>query len=117
MLRVWLTLITRNVTVEQQLVQKLKMANDREWWFRLARCPIERFEASLEHLKIAPRELGRAYSAKAAILQLLEKSGEWQPSYSMLAVLEQILVFEQKRGGMEFQRNREEEGGIIVRAI
>jgi hypothetical protein len=35
----------------------------------------------------------------------------------MLAVLEQILVFEQKRGGMEFQRGREEEGGIIVRAI
>jgi len=43
--------------------------------------------------------LGRAYAAKAAILHL---------SYSILAVLEQILVFEQKRGGMEFQRDREE---------
>jgi hypothetical protein len=52
--------------------------------------------------------LGRAYAAKAAILHLLEKSGEWQPTYSILAVIEQILVFEQKRGGMEFQRDREE---------
>jgi hypothetical protein len=60
--------------------------------------------------------LGRACAAKAGILRLLEKCGEWQPTYSMLAVLEQVLVYDQKRGGMEFQRDREEEGGVIVRA-
>lgn len=43
LLRVWLTLVTRSVTVEQHLFQKLSLANEKEGWFRLARCPIDRF--------------------------------------------------------------------------
>jgi hypothetical protein len=47
LLRVWLTIVTRSVSVEHSLFQKLKLANDKEGWFRLARCPIDKFEQSL----------------------------------------------------------------------
>jgi hypothetical protein len=31
--------------------------------------------------------LGRSNTAKEGIVRLLEKTGEWQPTYSMLAVI------------------------------
>lgn len=53
------------------------------------------------------REHGRASATKEGIVRLLEKTGEWQPTYSMLAVIEQILAYELKMGH-EYQRDREE---------
>lgn len=57
---------------------------------------------------IGSRELGRANAAKEGIIRLLDKFNEWQPSYSMLATIEQLLVFQEKRFNIDYRRDQEE---------
>jgi hypothetical protein len=73
LLRVWLTLATRSVTFERVLLNRLELANQEDGWFRLGRCPIEKFEESLKQLAISSRELSKATHVKESIVRLLDR--------------------------------------------
>jgi hypothetical protein len=51
-IRVWIGLITRDVTLEKNLLTHLSKANKTDGWFKLGRCPLEEFKRAVQRSEI-----------------------------------------------------------------
>lgn len=90
-MRVWCFLLTREEGADHELVRKLELANPKDGWYRLARCPLERWVQAAKKTELLSYELPAVSAIRANFYRLLKKQTEWTPSFSFLAVLEQFL--------------------------
>jgi len=82
----------------------LEHANQKEGWFKLERCPVDRFKEAIERTDIPLKEHSKVMAIRANLFKLLRKYNEWTPSFSFLANIEYFLIFD-KQVLMRYHKN------------
>jgi hypothetical protein len=77
--------------LDGNLVKQVDNANPRDGWYRLARCPLEKWLEGAKKTEFLSYELPVITSIRNNFYRLLKKQTEWTPNFSFLAVLEQFL--------------------------